>query len=418
MTDAVAEHDPRRLRDEPDFRRYWWARLLSSAGTIVSYIALPVLVYRLTGSAVLTAAVSALETASYVAVGLFAGALSDRWDRRRIMVVADCVDAVVMASVPVAYWLGVLTIAHLLAVAVVVPAVAVFFDGANFGAMPLLVGRDRIARANAAIFGAATAAEIVLPSVVGITLAVVYPATMLAVDALSYAASAAFIATIHTAMHDRSRVRQPLSARLLVADIMEGLRYLAAHVGVRTMTLVGSLQSAAGSGFVALMVVWCDRVLGIGTGGLRFGLVFSSWSVGGLVATVALPRLLRTQTPALITLRALPVSAVIGIATALTTSWQLAAAGLFCWSCAYTMVVVNSISYRQQVTPEHLLSRVNTAGRMLAWGVGGTVGAGLAGALESMSGIRPALVVVASLTFVGVAIACTSPLRSRPVAPD
>jgi hypothetical protein len=141
-----------------------------------------------------------------------------------------------------------------------------------------------------AVFGAATAAEIVLPSVVGIALAVVYPATVLAVDALSYAASAAFILTIHTAMYNRSRARQPLSIRLLVADIMEGLRYLAAHVGVRTMTLVGSLQSAAGAGFVALMVVWCDRVLGIGTAGLRFGLVFSSWSVGGLVATVALPR--------------------------------------------------------------------------------------------------------------------------------
>jgi hypothetical protein len=318
----------------------------------------------------------------------------------------------------VAHWLGVLTIAHLLAVAVVVPAVAVFFDGANFGAMPLLVGRDRIARANAVVFGAATAAEIVLPSVVGIGLAVVYPATMLAVDALSYAASAAFILTIHAAMYDRSRVREPLSARLLIADIMEGLRYLAAHTGVRTMTLVGSLQSAAGSGFIALMVVWCDRVLGIGTAGLRFGLVFSSWSVGGLVATVALPRLLRTATPAQITLRALPVSALVGIATACTTSWQVAAVGLFAWSCAYTMVVVNAISYRQQVTPEHLLSRVNTAGRMLAWGVGGTVGAALAGALESLAGIRPALVVVACPTLVGVAIAWASPLRTRPLPLD
>jgi MFS family permease len=418
VTDPVVERSAGRLRDDPDFRRYWWARLLSSAGTIVSYIALPVLVYRLSGSAGLTAAVSALETASYVVVGLFAGALSDRWDRRRIMVAADCVDAVVMSSVPIAHWLGILTIAQLLAVAAVVPAVAVFFDGANFGAMPLLVGRDRIASANAALYGAATAAEVVLPSLVGIALAVVYPATMLALDALSYAASAAFILTIHKAMYDRSRPRSALSPRLLLADIMEGLRYLAAHVGVRTMTLVGALQSAASAGFVALMVVWCDRVLDVGTGGLRFGLVFSSWSVGGLVATIALPRVLRRTTAAAITLWALPVSAVIGIATALTTSWQLAAVGLFCWSCAYTMVVVNAISYRQQVTPEHLLSRVNTAGRMLAWGVGGTVGAGLAGALESMSGIRPALVVVASLTLVGVAIAWTSPLRSRPVAPD
>jgi MFS family permease len=375
MSDVGAPAATRRLRDDRDFRRYWWARLLSSAGTIISYIALPVLVYRLSGSAALTASVSALETAPYVLVGLFAGALADRWDRRRVMVAADCIDAVVMASVPIAHWMGVLTIAHLLAVALVVPAVAVFFDGANFGAMPLLVGRDRIAQANAAVFGAATAAEIVLPSLVGITLAVIHPAAMLALDAVSYAASAACILTVRAALYDSTRVRLPMSTKVLVADIAEGLRYLAAHVGVRTMTLVNALQSAAGAGFVALMVVWCDRVLGIGTAGLRFGLVFSSWSVGGLVATVALPRLLRIATPAAITLWALPVSAVIGVAAAAVTSWPLAALGLFAWSCAYTMVVVTSISYRQQVTPEHLLSRVNTAGRMLAWGLGGTVGA-------------------------------------------
>jgi hypothetical protein len=111
--------------------------------------------------------------------------------------------------------------------------------------------------------------------------------------------------------------------------------------------------------------------------GLPFGLVFSSWSVGGLVATVALPRLLRTATPSAITLWALRVSAVIGLAAA----------------------------------ARHLLSRVNTAGRMLAWGIGGTFGAASAGALASMTGIRPALIAVTSLTFVGAAIAWTSPLR-------
>ncbi len=406
-----------RLRDDPDFRRYWWSRLLSTAGTIVSYIALPVLVYRVSGSAVLTASVSALETASYVLLGLFAGALSDRWDRRLVMVVADCVDAVAIVSVPVAHWLGVLTVAQLMLVAFLVPGVAVFFDGANFGAMPLLVGRARIAQANAAVFGAASVCEIMVPSLVGIGLAVLHPATMLAVDAVSYLASAACIATIARPMYDSSRARAPMSVRVLFSDIAEGLRYLVDHAGVRTMTIVGSLQSAAGMGFVSLMVVWCDRVLGVGTAGLRFGFVYGSWSVGGLLAVVALPRLLRTTSAARITLLALPASALIGVLTSLAPSWELAALGLFAWSCSYMLVVVNSISYRQQVTPERLLSRVNTAGRMLAWGVGGTVGALAAGLLGLLVGIQPAMVAVSSLTFVGVAVAWTSPLRGPSGSP-
>ena len=63
MADRIAEPEPSRLRDDADFRRYWWSRLLSTTGTIISYIALPVLVYRISGSALLTALVTAMETA-------------------------------------------------------------------------------------------------------------------------------------------------------------------------------------------------------------------------------------------------------------------------------------------------------------------------------------------------------------------
>ena len=132
--DATSRRLAGRLRDDRDFRRYWWSRMLSLGGSVISYVALPVLVYRLTGSAALTAMVSALEAAPYLTFGLFAGALADRWNRKSVMVSADLVNAAVMLSVPVAHWSGVLTVAHVLLVAFVVPAIAVFFDGANFGA--------------------------------------------------------------------------------------------------------------------------------------------------------------------------------------------------------------------------------------------------------------------------------------------
>src|SRR4051794_26220495 len=130
---------PERLRDDPDFRRYWIARVLSVTGSLVTAVALPVLVYRLTGSPVLTALVSALEAAPYLVFGLFAGALSDRWNRRSVMVSADLINALVIGSVPLAHWFGVLSVAHVLVAAFVVQSVFTFFDGANFGALPVLV---------------------------------------------------------------------------------------------------------------------------------------------------------------------------------------------------------------------------------------------------------------------------------------
>lgn len=413
MSSARTDGGTDSLLDDVHFRLYLGARTLSLAGTVITIIALPVLVYRVSGSAPLTAAVSLLEAAPYLLFGLFAGALADRWDRRRVMVVADLADAALMASVPVAHWLGLLTVPHLLVVAFGVPAIAVFFDGANFGALPVLVGTDRIAKANSVVWSLSTAAEIVLPSLVGLALAFAHPATLLGIDALSFAASAALVRAIARPLQDPNRVRTPATRRAVLADIRTGLSYLVNHAGVRTMTIVGALQSVAGGGFVALMVVWFDRDLGIGTEGWRFGVTWSSWSVGALAATLALPRLLDRVSPQAITLRALPASAVLGIATCFAPSWQWAALGLLCWSGAYIMVVVNSISYRQLVTPEHLMSRVNTAGRMLAWGLGWTAGAGSAAALSTVIGVRGAMVTVASASLVGVVIAWMSPLRTE-----
>ncbi|ONI70153.1 hypothetical protein BWI15_23825 [Kribbella sp. ALI-6-A] len=399
------------MRDDPDFRRYWLARALSTMGSMVTAIALPVLVYRLSGSPFLTALVTALEAAPYLLAGLFAGALADRWNRKRVMVAADLLNALLISSVPIAYWLDGLTVVHVLVVAFLVQGVATFFDGANFGALPVLVGRARVAQANAAVWTASSLIELFVPALVGLSLAAISPAALLTLDALSFAASALAVRGIVRAMSQQRDGRAPLRPRVVFADIAEGVRFLVRHAGVRTMTIVGSIQSFAGGGFMALMVVWTDRVLDIGTSGLRFGLVYGAWGIGALAAAVGLPKLLRRLQPAGITLYALPASAALGVVTPLMPTWPLAAIALLVWGSAYVMVIVNSISYRQQVTPEHLLGRVNTAGRMLSWGVGSTLGSVTGGVIGSHLGVRSAMLVLGVFAFTGVLVAWTSPLR-------
>ena len=399
------------LREDVDFRRYFAARLVSLAGAVVTAVAMPVLVYRMSGSAFLTAAVTALEALPYLLVGLLAGALADRWDRQRVMVASDLVNAVLIGSVPAAAWLGVLTVPHLLVAAFASQAVFTFFDGANFGALPVLVGRARVPAANAVVWSAASTVEVVAPPLAATGIAVVGPANLLVVDALSFVASALAVRAIGRALHDTSRARAATTVRAVGSDVAEGLRFLLAHPGVRTMTFVGTLQSAAGGGFVALMVVWADRVLGIGTAGLRFGVLFGVWGLGGTAAALLLPRLLRLTTPARLCLLALPASALLAVLTTRTTDWRLACVALVGWSVAYQLVIVNSISYRQQVTPERLLGRVNTAGRMLSWGVGWTGGAVVAGTLSTRLGVSSALLVMSLLIVPAVALAWTSPLR-------
>lgn len=402
-----------RLRDDADFRRYWLARIASLTGSLITAVAMPVLIYRMTGSPFLTALTTTLEALPYLLIGLFAGALGDRWDRKRVMVRADLVNVVLIGSVPVAWWLGVLTVPHVLVAALLVQAFFTFFDGANFGALPVLVGRDRVGEANAAIWGFGGVLDLLVPATVGLALAVVHPADLLVVDALSYVASALAVRAITRPLSSPREHAKPLSTTVLLADVAEGVRFLWRHPGVRSMTLIGMLQSIGGAGFMALVVVWCDRVLGIGTSGWRFGLLFSVWGIGGILASVVMPRLLRRTTPAALTLAAIPVSALAGLGVALARHWAVATALMVVWGLAYQLVIIATLTYRQQETPEHLLSRVNTAGRMLSWGVGWTLGSLVAGALAEQVGARAAMVVLVSFVSAAAAFAWLSPLRGH-----
>lgn len=408
MTDGAL---PPRLRDDRDFRLYWASRSVSLGGSIITLVAMPVLVYRLTGSTALTALTATLDALPYLLVGLVAGALSDRWDRKRVMVSADLANVVVLGSVPLAHWLGVLSVVHVLVAGFVAQTLFTFFDGANFGALPVLVGRDQVGAANAAVWGVGGVLDLTVPALAGVSLAVLHPANLLAVDALTFLVSALLVRSIGRALSsDRSHL-PPLRPAVLLADVREGVRFLWRHDGVRANTIIGTLQSVAGAGCIALFVPWSDQVLQIGTSGWRFGLLYAVWGVGGVVASAASPRLLRVATPARLTLLAIPVSGLAGLAVALTTSWVVATLLMVVWGVAYQLVIITSITFRQQVTPEHLLGRVNTAGRMLSWGLGWTLGSVAAGALAERVGVRPALIAMVSVGIAAAAYAWASPLR-------
>jgi hypothetical protein len=399
-----------RLRHDPDFLRYWSARVTSLTGSLVTAVAMPVLIYRLTGSAFLTALTTTLEALPYAVFGLVAGAIGDRLDRRRVMVVADAVNALVIGSVPLAWSLGHLTAWHALLAAFVVQTLFTFFDGANFGALPVLVGRDRVAEGNAAIWAAGGVLDLAVPAAVGLALVVLHPAQLLVVDALSFAASMMLVRAIGRPLSGLRERTGRSGAGGLADDVVEGVRYLLDHPGVRSMTVIGALQSIAGAAFMGLAVVWCDRVLDIGTSGWRFGLLFSVWGIGGLVASWLVPWALRRTTATRLTLLAMPLSAAAGVAVALSTGWTAAVLGMTVWGVAYQTVLLGSLTYRQQVTPEHLLSRVNTAGRMVSWGIGWPVGATGAGLLAEQVGVRDAMIGVVSTGVLAAIFAWSSPL--------
>ncbi|WP_312878047.1 MFS transporter [Lentzea indica] len=273
---------------ERDFSRYLAARVLSVVGAVVSAVSLPVLVYQLTGSAGWTSAVAVAEALPYLVFGLLAGALADRLDRRAMMVALDFGVAAVLLSVPLAWWAGVLSAPHVVVVAFATQTAFVFFDAANFGALPALVGKDRLTAAYSTLYGRTTVVELVVPGLTGLVIAVVAPAALLTVNALTAVGSALLLRGIASSMANPRPVR---GAGELVADVREGLRFLWREPIIRTLTLVGATHSVASGAWVAVLVPFADRVLGVAPrGDVRLAALFSCWGVGAIVASRLVPR--------------------------------------------------------------------------------------------------------------------------------
>ena len=406
--------DTARLVRGTSFGRYFRARTYAFTGTAVSFVCLPVLAYEVTGSASSTGLVAAVESLAYVVFGLPAGVIADGWDRRKVFAGGEFLSAVVVASFPLAHWLGTVTYTHVVVAAFIMAALAVVVDGAALSVVPTLVGRDRLVEANSRLWTVSSVMEAAMPPLVGVLLVYASPATLMGVNALTFLMSARIVLTL-TAL---SRSRQPGRrgspvARAVVSDLAEGLIYVWRHSAIRALTLASAFQCLASGALAALLVPFADQHLDVGTSGLRFGLVFSAWGIGGVAGTLVLPSLTRyASAPQLARLLLVPLVGAQAI-TVFAPVWWIAVVGVFGWGACWLSSMIAAVSYRQEATPDELLGRVNTAGRMVAAGIGTASGAGLAGLLALKLDVQLAL---AATTAAGLVAAPILALMRVPAA--
>ncbi|MFJ9458309.1 MFS transporter [Kitasatospora sp. NPDC101447] len=390
------------LRQVAGFRNFWLSRAVSGLGSAITTVALPVLVFQESGSPLLVSLVAASATLPYLAFGLIAGAVSDRVDRRTLMIVTDVLNALCIGSVPLAWAMGWLTAGHVVAVAFLSSSLALFFDAGVYGFVPDIVGKESLTQANSAIYGAETVVRIAGNAVAGGLIALFRPAGTLALDALSFAVSALFIRAVTSVA---ARIAPAGTRPGFKESISEGLRFLAGHPTLRVMTVVGTLQSFSGGAIVGQLVVFADRVLGIHGSDGRIGLLYMAWSAGGIGGSMLLPRLRRRFDAFPLLLWVLPVGALLGLVVVLTTDWRIALVALAVWGTAYLVVLVNTMTYSQEVTPSELQGRVNTTRRMLSSGLGVPLGALVASTITLSVGIRAGMATaVVSITLAAVVV--------------
>lgn len=289
----------------------------------------------------------------------------------------------------------------------------VWFDAANFGALPALVGRERILQANSAIWSSSTLIEIVMPSVGGVLATTIGAANTLSLDALSYLLSAVALALIPRALNSgRTASSEGALLQRTRRDIGEGLRFIRGHELVRTLTLLGFGVSFTSGAVFGLIVVFGVRGLGLTDSDPRLGWLFSASAIGALLASLALPALTKRFAVQQITLWGLFANVITLLLLIVAPNLTAALVGYLVWTLCNTLIVINGISLRQMVTPEPLLSRVNVTARMIAWG-GSPFGAAVGGLLAENMDIRSAYLLMTIGVAISTLLGWFSPLRSK-----
>src|SRR6185503_14297186 len=174
-----------------DFMRLWSAQAISAFGSRITRTALPIIaVQTLQESETVVALLSSVYLAPGVLLALFAGGVVDRSRKRRILIAADIFRAAVVVSITVAWWVGALTIWHLVTVGALVGAASALFTIADVAYLPTLVDKRELADGNAKLETTEAVAEVTGPASAGVLIGMLGAPIAVAIDAASYVWSA------------------------------------------------------------------------------------------------------------------------------------------------------------------------------------------------------------------------------------
>lgn len=390
-----------------DFRLLWSGETTSKLGSNLTTVALPLIaVVTLHANAFVVSSLTAAVWLPWLVIGLPAGAWVDRWSRRRVMLACDGVAALAFVSVPVAAWLGVLTVAQLLVVAFVTGTASVFFSTAYRAYLPSLVAPADLPEANAKLSGSESAAQLGGRSVGGLIAQWLGAVSGLLVDAITFVVSAVCLLAI-PAGERPARVRR----HSLRHDIAEGLRWLVGDRYLRVFAAFAAQGNLALTGYQAIQVVFLVRVVGVSPGVV--GVLVAVTGAGGVAGALVATRITRRFGTARGLIYCLVATLPAGLLIPLTFRGAglvfLVAGGLLLGVGVLAANVVGA-SFRQVYCPEHVRGRVIASGSLLANGLA-PVSALLAGVSADTIGLRPTVWITMGLLVCAGLIVVVSPVR-------
>jgi predicted MFS family arabinose efflux permease len=400
-----------------DFLRLWGAQTVSDFGARITREGLPMMaVLGLSATSSQLGLLYAMSAGPALLVGLAAGDFVDHTARRPILIAADIARALILVTLPLAAWLGLLSMLQVYAAAALVAAASVLFDIADHAYMPGLVGKDLVTDANAKLSLTESVAEMGGPALAGVLFQWLTAPVAVIVNAATYGVSAILLARIRTPEppHEGASRR-----RGWVDGVVTGARTSWDEPRVRILLIMTGVGGLFGGFFGALYIAFVLR--GLGLNPALLGLGIATGGVGALTGS----------------LLAQPMADRLGVGPAICASGALSALGTLivllapptpagAMAClvvsqflgdAFGVVpLILAASLRQSLLPLNLLGRVAATFRTVGGGTA-VAGALAGGALGEVLGMRETLLLAIGGLLLGPAIGALSPLRKVKAMP-
>jgi MFS transporter, ENTS family, enterobactin (siderophore) exporter len=391
-----------------EFKIVLLGQTVSAFGDAVSMTVLPLLVVALTGSGIAMGVVGVLQLLPDLLLGLPAGALADRWDRRRMIIIADLGRALLTALIPLSVMLGWPTMAVILLVTFPINTLRVVFLAAWTAAMPSIVRPDQVGRAAGFAEAIGSASFVIGPAVAGLLVVVIGPGPTLALDAASFVVSAASLMLIRRPLRaDRSGIESHL-----LADIREGVAYVVQEPVLRVLVPFWTVVSVSMAPIVPVVIFFLTIDRGEGAGVV--GLILSAYGAGSVVGALLATRFTNGRLGRLM-LSANVVAAACILCFALSAQPLIQAAFAMAAGVAGALVFVPYITLRSTIPPNYLMGRVGSSARTISVGLApiGTLLAGLS--LDALGG-QTTLFLISVVVVSASALFSFSPVLRAAVA--
>jgi predicted MFS family arabinose efflux permease len=399
-----------------DFRRYWSSAIINGFGSYVSALAIPLCaVLLLKASPAQMGMMGAAAALPFALLGLPAGVFLDRNRKLPILLASKAVQAMSLASIPLAWWLGLLTVQWLYAVSFITGSCGVVGGGAEVVFLTNMIGRDKLTDAQSKFTATDSAARLLAPGFAGVLIQWLTAPYAVLLNAIGFIVSIALLRNVKA-----SDPKPPPSNKHPLRDIQDGILFIWRHSLLRALALASGCWHMLFYGFAALHVIFATRELGMSAGML--GVAQMIGGIGVLASSLLLKPLNKRYGPTGAMLIGMGLCAFAYTVTPLIPAnlfgYPLASAIAcatmsFFLDCGVMLFLMPYTTLRQQVTPDEYLGRMVSTMRFLTVSVA-PLGALTAGYLGEHFSVRTGLACVAAggiALMLGLALAIRAPKK-------